>query len=446
MMVFRNWFNEQHSKSTSKKVKAAKRVCAENGKFLGTYAPYGYKKNPGNRHGLVIDENTAPIVRSIYEKRASGLSFRAIAIGLNEEGVISPREYYYQNRNRKNPRRTNQLWNESTISDIIKNEVYVGNTVQGKVGTVSYKNRRSVSKPKDEWIKAEATHEPLIERDLWNRVQEFVHKRYKPRQRTDGEKSLYVGLLCCADCGFKLRVTVSRGNRKDGSEYKYVSYICNNYARSGKAACTVHTIYENVLNDLVARQIRKYAKLAEYNEDRVIEAILSARSNETMSYRAAYQSELESHRKQIAKLDLFIENLYEDKISGVVPESLFKRQVQKYEQDRIDRLLSVETLEQRIGNMKQNTDDASAWVNLIKRYTELETLDSEILLLLIDKIIVSEAKVIGGKRICDIKIIYNYVGDIDKLGLDFSEAVHSPDSGLHNRTAGKAVTGYEQAV
>ena len=115
MMVFRNWFNEQHSKSTSKKVKAAKRVCAENGKFLGTYAPYGYKKNPNNRHGLVVDENTAPIVRSIFEKRASGMSFRSITISLNEDGVVSPREYYYENRNRRNPRRTNQLWNESTV-------------------------------------------------------------------------------------------------------------------------------------------------------------------------------------------------------------------------------------------------------------------------------------------------------------------------------------------
>jgi hypothetical protein len=186
------------------------------------------------------------------------------------------------------------------------------------------------------------------------------------------------------------------------------------------------------LSELVVDHIRTHALMVEYNEDLIIEAILSAQSNETMSYRAAYQSELEAHKKQIAKLDLLIENLYEDRVTGVVPESLFKRQIQKYEQDRVDRLQSVETLEQRIKSMKQNTDNASTWANLMKRYTELENLDAETLLLLIDKIIIGEPQKIDGKRICDIQVVYNYVGDVDKLGL--------------TEASGKAVTAYEQAV
>jgi DNA invertase Pin-like site-specific DNA recombinase len=238
MMVFRNWFNEQHSKQTGKKVKAAKKVCAESGKFLGTYAPYGFKKDPENRHRLIIDESTAPIVRRIFEMRAGGTGFRAIAIKLNEDGVISPKEYYYQNKNRKNPCVTNRLWNESTIKVIIKNEAYIGNLVQGKVGTVSYKDHRQINKPKEEWIRADGTHEPLIERELWDLVQSITHKNYKPRRSTHGETNLYVGLLHCADCNFKMRAHVERGKRKSGEEYKYVSYICGNYARSGKAACT----------------------------------------------------------------------------------------------------------------------------------------------------------------------------------------------------------------
>ena len=418
MMVFRNWFNEQHSKQTGKKVKAAKRVCAESGKYLGTYAPYGFKKDPDNRHKLVIDENTAPIVRSIFEMRAGGMGFRAIACKLNEDGVVSPKEYYYQNQNRKNPCVTNRLWNESTLKVIIANEVYIGNMVQGKVGTVSYKDSRLVNKPKDEWIRAEGTHEPLIERELWERVQGFTHRNYKPRRTKHGEKNLFVGLLYCADCDFKMRANTQRGTRKDGSGYKYVSYLCGNYARSGKAACTCHGIYENVLSDLVAGHIRANARLVQYREDYVIEALLSAQSNETMSYRAAYKSELDAHKKQIAKLDLLIENLYEDRVSGTVPESLFKRQIGKYEQERVDRLQSAETLEQRIRGMKQNTDNAATWANLMKRYADLETLDSETLLLLIDKIIIGETQIIDGRRVVDIQVVYNYVGNVDGLGLD----------------------------
>jgi len=436
MMVFRNWFNEQHSKQTGKKVKAARKVCAESGKFLGTYAPYGFKRDPNNRHKLVIDESTSPIVRSMFELRAGGMGFRAIAIKLNEDGVVPPREYYYQNKNRKNPCNTNRLWNESTVKTIIRNEVYIGNLVQGKVGTISYKDHRLVNKPQEEWIRANETHEPLIERELWDTVQGFTHKHYKPRRRSDGGTNLFTGLLHCADCHFKLRGQVENRKKADGSMIKYISYLCGNYARSGKCACTAHIIYENALSELVVDHIRTHARLVECNEDNIIEAILSAQSNETMSYRAAYQSELESHKKQIAKLDLLIENLYEDRVTGVVPESLFKRQIQKYEQDRVDRLQSVETLEQRIRNMKQNTDNASTWAKLMKRYTELENLDAETLLLLIDKIIIGEPQKTDGRRVCDIQIVYNYVGDVDRLKLNTPEA----------ETEEMAVTAYEQAV
>jgi len=423
MMVFRNWFNEQHSKQTGKKVKAAKKVCAESGKFLGTYAPYGYKRDPQNRHKLVVDESTAPILRSIFEMRASGMGYRAIAIKLNEDGITPPRETYYQNKNRKNPTVSNRLWNDSTIKVILKNEVYIGNLVQGKVGTVSYKDNRLVNKPKDEWIRAEATHEALIEQELWETVQSLAGKRYKPRHAKDGKTSLFVGILLCADCNFKMKANVERGKRKDGSEYKYVNYICGNYARSGKAACTCHGIYENALCELVVDHIRTHARLVERNEDNIIEAVLSAQTNETMSYRAAYQSELEAHKKQIAKLDLLIENLYTDKVTGEIPTDMFKRLVEKHEQDRVDRLQAVETLEQRIKNMKQNTDNAGAWAKLMKRYTDLESLDAETLLLLIDKIVVGETQRIGNKKICDIQVVYNYVGDVDRLGLGTGTAV-----------------------
>jgi hypothetical protein len=166
-----------------------------------------------------------------------------------------------------------------------------------------------------------------------------------------------------------------------------------------------------------------------------------------MSYRAAYQSELEAHKKQIDKLDLLIENLYEDRVKGVVPETMFKRQIQKYEQDRVDRLQSAETLEQRIRNMKQDTDNASTWTKLMKRYADLETLDAETLLLLIDKIIISEAQKIDGRRICDIQIVYNYVGDVDRLGLEAILKNREVSKELFAPIAGKtkkAVTEYER--
>jgi hypothetical protein len=420
MMVFRNWFNEQHSKTTSVKVKAGKQISAKNGKFIGAFAPYGYKKTQENRYRLVIDDIAAPIVRKIFEMRASGIGFRAIAANLNDDGITSPRDYFYQSKNIKNPTRTSRLWNENTIKDMVKNEAYIGNMVAGKTGSVSYKNRKLIKKEKDDWIRVESTHEPLVSMELWERVHAFAHKRYKPSRRMDNETNLFVGLLYCNDCGFKLRGQVGRYVRKDNSVTKHVSYMCSTYGRSGKNACTIHGINEKTLIELVSAHIKSYAQLAEYDEKKIIHAVLSERENNSFSFNASYQNELDNHNKHLARLDTLIQSLYEDKVSGLVPGSLFKRQIVKYEQEVSERKQAIKVLEKRIKSIKPLTESTSMWVKLMKKYINMDCLDSETLLLLIDRIIVSEAQYIEGRRICDIKIIYNYVGNIDEINFDDS--------------------------
>jgi DNA invertase Pin-like site-specific DNA recombinase len=416
MMVFRNWFNEQHSKTTSIKVKAGKRTSAQNGKYVGTYAPYGFKKDANNRHKFVVDENAAPIVRRIFEMRASGIGFRAIAAKLNEDGLISPREYYYQSKNAKNPTRSSRLWNENTIKCMVANEAYIGNLVSGKTGTASYKNQRKIRKDADNWIRVEGTHEPIVPLDLWDRVQLLSHKRYYSGRRKDNERSLFVGLLHCSDCGFRLRSNVERRTRKDGSENKRVSYMCSTYGRSGKNACTIHGISEKALIELVTDNIRAHARTAEHDEERIHKTILSEQGK--LSYRGSYQNELNSHAKQIEKLDILIETLCEDKAAGLIPDSLYKRQIAKYEQERANREAAIQVLEKRINRLQPLSTNASAWADLIMRYANLEILDTDMLFTLVDKIIVHEAQIIDGKRVCDIKVIYNYAGNIGALGLN----------------------------
>ncbi|MCL2638810.1 MAG: recombinase family protein [Oscillospiraceae bacterium] len=395
MMVFRNWFNEQHSKSTSNKVRAVKKICAENGKYMGAYAPYGYMKSPDNRHKLIPDKNTAPIVRRIFEMRASGMSHRAIAAKLNSDAVVSPREYYYQSKGSKNPWRTNRLWTETTVKDILKSEVYIGNLVQGKSGTISYKNPKQINKPRDEWIRVQGAQKPLIDSELWERVQALSRKKHKSRRRNDGEANLFAGLLYCSDCGFKLRGQTERRKRKDGSEAVRVSYMCGTYARSGKNACTIHSISETTLTALVADRIRAHTQLVQLDEQRIIEAVLMAQSNKN----STCISGLEQHKKQIEKLDLLIESLYEDKISGLIPGSLFKRQIMKCERDRITCEKSIKALEKKIKHSEApNKFD----------FNKSVPVNREMLFLLVDKIIINETKIADGKRICEVKIFYNY--------------------------------------
>jgi len=416
-MFIRNWFNEQHSKETSKKVRAVKKIFAESGKFMGTYAPYGYRKNPDNKHQLIIDENTAPVVKQIFEMRVQGKGFRAIAIALNESGIMPPRDYYYEGRNVSNPLKINHLWSEATVKVILRSEAYIGNVVQQKAGSISYKDHRCRKKDRADWIRAESMHEPIISKELWERVQGIDLKKYKPRTKSDNSPpSIFSGLCVCADCNFKMRNNNEHTPKKDGTFYERSSFVCGNYARSGKAACTVHGISETALHEIVVSQIRAHAKLAKCDEQRIVAEILRQQNAEAISTQKTYQSEINSHKKRIAKLNTYIEKLYEDRVNKIVPEDFFRRQLEKYEQERIERLQTSENLEKKLCEVKLKTDNAGTWARLIKQYTELETLDSEILLLLVDKILVGESKIIYGKRVCDVRIVYNYVGDINRIG------------------------------
>ena len=423
MMFLRNWFNEQYCSSTSKKVKAAKKICAENGKYLGSYAPYGYRKNPDDKHKLVIDDETAPVVRKIYEMRAQGKGYKIIAGYLNETGVTPPREYFYRQREQENPYKSNHLWNDRTVHAILSGEVYIGSTVQGKVGTVSYKNRKLIRKPKDEWITAAGTHEPIIEFELWRRVQYIGEKRYQPRAKSDGTVSIFSGLLVCADCGFKMRSHTKRKTRKDGSKYEHPTFICGNYARSGKSACTTHHISEDSLKELVAGQIREHAKMVKHDEKRITEHILRLQNDEATTSRAAYESELKNHRTRLALLEKITAKLYEDRVTGAVSETMFKTLIQKYEQERSERQQSVKTLEQRISSIRRDSDNAAAWARLIRQYANLEELSAEAMVALVDSIIIGEVLSADDRQIRDIKIIYKYIGDADRLSSGTGEAV-----------------------
>lgn len=421
VMSFLNLFNEFYSRDTSKKVKSVKKACAESGKFLGTHAPYGYKKDPANKHHLLIDEDYAPMVRRIFSLRSQGKGFRAIAILLNEEGVLPPGVLYYHKKGMSDPRNVNHKWAETTVKSIIRNEVYIGHMVQGKVGTLSYKSRKLIAKPKEEWIKVENTHEPIISMELWSIVKELDEKKMRKRPTSQGMTSMFTGLVYCADCGFKMRFHTERGKHKDGSDFSYNSFICGNYARSGKSACTIHSIYENVLIQLVTADIREKAQFVEYDEQQLVDRIMRLKDKETKSQLSSFEQELKVQSARLRELENLMQNLYEDKCSGTIPETVFKTLMQKYEKERADKAAAIPALQSKIQSGRQCTNDATVWANIIKRYTKLETLDNSILYELVDRIEVGEARMVEGKRICDIKVCYRYVGNIDAVILQEME-------------------------
>ena len=420
MMVFRNWFNEQHSKTTSIKVRAGKKTSAQGGKFIGSLAPYGYKRDSQNRHKLAIDVNTAPIVRKMFEMRVLGMGYQAIATQLNSDGILCPKDYHYQNKGSKNPKKTKDGWNKITVREILKNEAYIGNLVSCKRGSLSYKSQKLVLKDEEHWIRIENAHEPIVDKELWHRVQSYAEKKYKPRHTIDNIPTLFVGLLFCADCGARLRGYVNRRTRKDGSIYRNVIYMCSSYADSGKVTCAMHGISETSLVELVTEHIRRFANLIQHDTEHISQLVLSAKDDSSISYRRSYIRELESHKSSLEKIDMLIDAVYTDKISGLISDNLFKCQIQKYEKEQVDLIQSIRVLEKRINSIQPVAENTETWINIMKQCTEINSVDKAILLLLIDKIIVSEVQRINNKRVRDVKVLYNYVGDIDAIAHNYT--------------------------
>ena len=380
---------------------------------MGTYPAYGYRRDPLDKHHLVIDEETAPIVRRIFAMRASGMGFHAIAAALNEEGIPSPGVLYYQRKGQRDPRRINHKWADQTVKNMVRSEVYIGNMVQGKYGTLSYKSRKLVSKSEDQWIRVEGTHEAIISQELWDTVVSIDQKKVRKNTPADGCKSIFTGLVYCADCGFKMRNHIERFTYKDGRPGRYSSFLCGNYARSGKSACTVHTIYETVLYQLVLEDIREKARFAEVDPDSLIEQITRLKEKESHTRLFSYEQELKTARTRISELERLMQNLYEDKCTGAIPQTVFQTLMQKYEAERAEKAEVVPDLERKVKVHLENRVDADRWLDLIRRYTELSELDETILFELVDRIEVGEAQKINGQRVCDIKVHYRYVGYVD---------------------------------
>jgi hypothetical protein len=374
MMVYRNLFNEFYSKDTSKKVRAVKHSCMKQGKYLGTYAPLGYKKDPENKHRLIVDEDTAPIVRKIFTLRVQGLGQKAITGLLNDERIPSARALYYQKNGRENPRQNSGLWTANAVRCILSNEVYLGNMVQGKSGTVSYKNHRQITKPEESWVRVEGTHEPLVSQEDWATVRALDFRNYKLRADSEGVVHLFSGMLKCADCGYHLRAHIHRQTLKDGTKAAYTGYICGKYASSGKSACTLHAIQEHVLKELVLQEIRARAALAAFDPHRVVKAILRGKDRENASLQELHRKQLNISQNRLSELDRIIRMLYEDRVSGVITEAMFKEMAGGYEREKSDVEATVRELRDRLERFDRDSCDAGAWVDAIKKYAELEDL------------------------------------------------------------------------
>ena len=406
ILPFRSFLNAYYLKDLSRKVKSVLRAKAGAGEYVSGSVAYGYVKDVENPHKLTADTNAAKVVKRIFDLRLEKNSYGKIAATLNRDGVLSPRMYYYQKSGGCNPYKSDFKWSERTVKLILKNEVYIGNTVQMKSGTFSYKNKKKISKPAKDWICTENTHEPIIDNATWQTVQQIDLAKDRPSGHKPTEQSLFSGLLACSDCNHPLTSTVTN-KRRNSKVFSYTSYVCSYYKRTGGAVCSRHSVSELTLLRLVRDDIRRQYDKINIDESYIISEIHNNLTGAVIDETKASMQKLSA---RLSELDVMSTKLYEDRLDGTINLDTFKRLFADVEVESSAVQADFNRLTVMVENAEQKIIDTQRWIANVRSYMTLEQIDRETLCSLIDKIIVGERdddnKNKNGRQ--NIQIVYRF--------------------------------------
>lgn len=379
-----NVINESVAATTSVNVRGTLNVNREKGQFIGSFPTYGYVKSPDDHHQLIIDEEPAAVVRQIYDWFIAGKSIIGIAKELNERGIPNPSMYKrLKGMKYRHPAGASNdgLWPDSSVRRILTNEMYIGNMVQGKNTTISYKIKKCRAIPKEEWIIVEGTHEPIIEKDTFYQAQALFNKNIR-KSPMKSEVDLFSGLVRCADCH---RIMNKKTNQHSYGTYHY--YRCSTARKMKKSACGNHTIRIDKMQHTVMVTIQKMVELAvqmsealskiNRNPQRVKESDHLRQSLETLT----------SQREKVYRMQL---DLYPDWKSGVITQ-------QEYLALKANIAEKIAVLDTKIENVKKTLDayahgidDENAFITAFKKYENFTELTRGMLVELVDEILVHD--------------------------------------------------------
>lgn len=409
---FKNLFNEWFAKDTSRKVKSAFKAKFAKGQRIFAYAPIGYRKDPEDKCHLLIDEDTRWIIEKIYALAVRGAGAAKISKMLTQEKVPTPGWLNYQrngtfaNIYANAPEEKAYAWTIAQVKSILKDETYIGNSVHYRETNISYKNKRRIRKDPSEWVRVEGTHEAIISKDVFDRVQEQIATRR--RSMKNQTTQIFSGLLKCADCGWSMRFGTNRQTKTP-----YSHYDCSRYGQLGNQ-CSAHYIRYDVLYPYVLSRLQFWIKAVHQNEKAIAARLLKSSNSEQEAKRKRAAAEKKRAEKRLAELDSLVARIYEDRIAEVITARNFSMLSQKYQQEQEALEAKILALNTQLEAAREQTENIEKWLALVKQYTDLSELTAEVLNTLIEKILIHEAvKDSEGKRVQEIEIFYRFIGNID---------------------------------
>ena len=413
LMPFKNLFNEWFIRDTSRKIRAVLKAKAERGERLGTRAPYGYIKDPETKK-LAVDDEAAAIVRRIFAMCASGNGPSQIARILKKEQVLTPTMYAYTRYGMNHTCLDTAHpynWSDSAIANLLENEIYLGNTVNMKYSTKSYKDKRRVEHSREECLVFKDTHPALITQEVWDIVQRVRKNRRRPTKMEEQNK--YSGLVFCADCGSNM--VLHRARTMSAS---YNHFTCRTYKKDGES-CTGHYIRECVLDEVVLEDLRRVTAMARERPEEFAAYIGSRQSAEIQREIRRQEKELAAMRKRKAELDAIFKKLYEDSVLSRITTEQFQMLSSSYTEEQNQIAAGIPQKEADIQRLRETVSRTDGFLDKAKRYMDITELTPELLRLFIEKIVVHEKEVKWSKHAPQtVEIYYNGIGFIDKQHQD----------------------------
>ena len=402
----RNIFNEWLVRDTSKKIKAVKRSKGMSGKPITSKPVYGYLMDEDEN--FIIDEEAAPVVRQIYSLCLAGNGPTKIARMLTEQQIPTPGTLEYRrtgHTHRYHPGYECK-WATNTVVHLLENREYTGCLVNFKTEKPSYKLKHSIENPPEKQAVFENHHEPIIDRETWERVQELRKQRKRPN-RYD-EVGLFSGILFCADCG-----SVMYQQRYQTDKRKQDCYICGSYKKR-TADCTAHFIRTDLLTAGVLSNLRKVTSYAAKHEARFMKLLIEQNEDGDRRRNAAKKKELEAAEKRIAELSAIFKRLYEDSVTGRISDERFTELSADYEAEQKELKERAARLREELSKAQEATANAEKFMNVVRRHTTIEELTPTLLREFVEKIVVHECSYDENKtRRQDIEIYYSFVGKVD---------------------------------
>lgn len=415
---FRNILNEMYSADVSVKIKSAYRARFNQGKFMGTTAPYGYMKDPADHNHLLIDEKVSPIVRKIFDLALEGNGIAKIRKYLNSNNILRPAAYAVEQgvtgyeRYFENNEDNRTIWSENSVRQILRSPIYAGNLVGYKRIAANMKSKKRPSKLPEEWEVIPNTHEGIVTQAEFDTVQKLMTSRRKTA--STGFDNIFAGILKCSDCGYQMSMA-SANRRKRPELIDCIVYWCGNYTRYGNATCSSHTIEARDLFNAVLADINRYADMA-VNDEKAIKTLQQRLSTIGASELKSYEKEKRKLTKRLTVLDRLFSSLYEDKVMENITERNYTLMSAKYEQEQLEIEDRLKVIEDELLAKGKNDTGVVDFISLIKGYQGITQLTATIVNTLIDKITVQErTKDANGDVKQRITIYYKFVGSLNEF-------------------------------